>query len=255
MTLLSSFKKGTIASTTKTISIKPLNRIKQLYETPESNVDEQIHEVNIHERIAEAKDRLRELQVKQEEILLATKQQVSTLKSNWDSERNQLVAQAKEEGYADGFKHAEQEVEKAYAKKIEEANELTEEAEKEHFKRIEASTNSIIQLSTRIAEKIIHTHIEEKNDAFYSLVKGAIEELREQPEINIYVPAEQYEFMLLQKNELVELMSGKANVSIYIASHQQCYISHPLGKIDISIDTQLSQMREKLIEIAAESQL
>ncbi len=242
-------------STTKTISIKPLNRIKQLYDKPVQEEVDRSAEVHIQEKIVEAEDRLKELQRKQEETITKTNEDISALKNEWEHERHQLVTEAKEEGYAAGFEHATQEVEKAYSEKLAEANQLIQTAEREHVKRIEESTNSLIDLSTQIAEKIIHSHIEKSQDAFLSLVQGAIEELKEQPEVNIYVPAEYYEFMTLQKSELVELMNGKANVLIYIASNDQAYITHPLGKIDISIDTQLTQMREKLLEIAMENQL
>lgn len=242
-------------STTKTIAIKPLNRIKELYEKPAQEEVDHSYEITIQERIVEAEERLKELQRKQEETVTKTNEDISALKSEWEHERQQLVTQAKKEGYAAGFEHATEGVEKAYRDKLAKANELIQTAEHEHDKRIEESINSLIDLSTEIAEKIIHKQIAENEDAFLSLVQGAIEELKEQPEVNIYVPAEHYEFMMLQKSELVELMNGKANVLIYIAPNDQAYITHPLGKIDISIDTQLTQMREKLLEIAMENQL
>lgn len=256
MILLSSlYKENRGAPATKTISIKPLQSIQQLHEKNHTIVDHQSHEKDIQKRILKAEETLHGLRTEKETIITEARKKVEQLKNSWKEEREQLVSQAHDEGYTAGFEQAKQEVRALYADKLNEANLLIESAEHKHMERIGESIDSMIHLSIKVAEKIIHTHIEKKQEAFVSLVKGAIEELKELPEINIYVPAEQYEFMLLQKSEIEQWMNGKAKVSIYVSVNQECTISHPLGKVDISIDTQLTQMREKLLEIATENEL
>ncbi|HLR16131.1 MAG TPA: flagellar assembly protein FliH [Bacillota bacterium] len=248
-------EKHMTASATKTISIKPLKRIQQLHEKSHELNDRHAHEKDMQERIFNAEQTLQDLRTQKEIMLTETQDEVEKLRNNWKEEREQLVSQAHEEGYTAGFEQAKQEVHDLYAEKLRDANRLIETAEHEHMKRIEQSMNNMIQLSIEVAEKIIHTEIEKDREYFISLVKGAIEELKELPEIHMYVPAEHYEFMLLQKSEIEQWMNGKAKVSIYVSTNQECTISHPLGKVDISIDTQLTQMREKLLEIAAENEL
>lgn len=256
MILLSSLHKGhTIIPARKTISIKPLKSIQQLHEHSSEFIDRQAHETDVQERILKAEQTLIDLQAQKETILTETQHEIHQLKKRWKEEREQLVSQAHEEGYTAGFEQAKQEVRDLYAHKLNEANLLIESAEQEQMKRIEQSTDSMIQLSIEVAEKIIQTHIEKDQEAFVSLVKGAIDELKEQPEITLNVPAEHYEFMLLQKSEIEQWVNRKAKVSIYVSANQECTVTHPLGKVDISIDTQLTQMREKLLEIAAENQL
>lgn len=256
MILLSSLHNGhTTLPEKKTISIKPLKSIQQHHVEHYEMIDDQGHEKDIQERIVKAEQALHDLRTQKDAILTETQNEVEQLRNSWKQEREQLVSQAHEEGYNAGFELAKQEVHDLYAHKLNEANRLIELAEHEHMERIEQSINSMIQLSIEVAEKIMHTQIEKDNSSFTSLVKGAIEELKEHPEINIYVPAEYYEFILLQKSEIEQLMNGKAKVSIYISTNQECTISHPLGKVDISIDTQLTQMREKLLDIAAENQI
>lgn len=240
---------------TKKISIKPLAHIKEHYETPHERELDATDIDHVQQEMVEAEQKLESLYEQQEEIRIQTTKEVEQLKLDWQEERAHLTKEAEKAGYTDGYNHAEQEAWEQYAHKISEANTLIETAEKEYYKRIEEATYSVIELSVQIAEKIIHTHMHGNEDAFLSFVKGAIEELKEQPEINIYVPSEQYEFMLLQKDEIVEMMHGKAIVSFYIAPENTCYITHPLGKVDISIDTQLTEMRKKLLEIAMENQL
>lgn len=252
--LLSNYIDDPVEASTKTITIKPLTYIQQTYEKPKQDEHNSSYEEQLHTSITAAEARLKEIEQEQKDLQLQTKEQIKQLRAGWEDERRQLVTEAKEEGYQAGFEIAKQEVKQQYQEKVNEANQLTRIAEEEHVKRIEQSTSSLIKLSVQIAQKIINKEIEENKQSFLSIVQAAIEEVKEQPEVQIHVPSAHYEFILLQKNELVELMNGQAIVSIYIAADDTCYITHPLGKIDISIDTQLTQMREQLIDLAMENQ-
>ncbi len=244
-----------VQTNVKTITIKPLPYIQHTYEKSTRDQFVVSEEEQLQTTIIMAEARLKELKQEQLDVQVQTEEQIQQQREAWEQERNKLVAVAKEEGYQAGFEIAKQEVMKQYEHKLIEANQLIKTAEEEHMKRIEQSTDSLIGLSVHIAEKIINKEIRDDQHAFLSLVQAATEEVKEQPEISIHVPSEHYEFILLQKNELVQLMNGTANVSIYVTSDKDCYITHPLGRIDLSIDTQLTQMRDKLIEIASENQL
>lgn len=241
--------------TEKKIAIKSLTSIRQTYEQDDEESSEQNKQYNLNETIAEEERRLEDLLQQQQEVQSETKNQIDQLRENWSKERLQLVEDAKKDGYEAGFTLGKKEATTHYLDMIDQANRLTDMAEEAYISRIEQSTTSLIELSIEIAAKIMNREIDENEHALQTLVEGAMNEVKDQPEIQIYLPSAHYESILSHKNELAEMMRGKANLTIYISSKNECYITHPLGKIDLSIDTQLAQMRENLLEIAAENNL
>jgi flagellar assembly protein FliH len=162
----------------------------------------------------------------------------------------ELKQQAFQSGYEDGYKEGISEASKQYEETLESARKIVETTEVEKIKRIEASEETIIDLSIGIAKKIVSDTLQANGDAWFKLVRDAINEVKEKGEIKLFVHPNQ--FYLTNEFRADFEAHSQMVVSVYPDGNlkeNQCLIDTKNGLIDASIDTQLEVLREKLIEV------
>ena len=75
--------------------------------------------------------------------------------------------------------------------------------------------------------------------------------MRNFSETQIHVHPNQYEFLLSKKEEILSIFTQDTNLVIYPdsdLSEGSCLIESPTGRIDAGIDTQLTEIKNALIE-------
>lgn len=173
----------------------------------------------------------------------------------WQEEKARLIEEARKEGYQDGFEKGKKDGLQEYENVIESARQVVQLSKKDYEKKIEASEETIIEIAVKVAEKIIAANLKREPELFTGLVREVICEVKEYPEVKIYVHPDKYEFMLEQKEELMELFTTKTELYIFpdvnLPENGIC-VESPFGKIDASIDTQLEQLKSKLLNIVRE---
>ena len=123
-------------------------------------------------------------------------------------------------------------------------------AKNDYHSYLESSERTILELALKIASKIVAIKIED-DQYFLSLVKKAVKEVRNFSETQIHVHPNQYEFLLSKKEELLSIFTQDTNLVIYPDSDLSegcCLIESPSGRIDAGIDTQLTEIKNALIE-------
>lgn len=239
------------ASNRRIIEIKPI----------ELRIDEQQSEqlikeddvVTLLEQVEKAKAEFAELNNKKESLLEATKAEIEKEKSEWQQEKLNWIESAKKEGYSAGFELGKSEVRIEYQKVLEQANTIVETTTKDYHATLEKSEDMIAQLAVKVAEKIIKTSLTENPAAFLEIVKAAVKEIENRSVISIYLHPMNYETVFAQKQELINLLENESKLSLYVKedlSENACIIEHPFGRIDASIDTQLNQIRNVLLELS-----
>ncbi|MGQ4664619.1 flagellar assembly protein FliH [Metabacillus halosaccharovorans] len=179
-------------------------------------------------------------------------QQIQFEKSNWDQEHEQLIEQAKQEGYAEGLELGRQEALRQYQSTIEESNHVIDLSKRDYDEKIQSAENAILELSIKIAEKIIAVKLSESPNHFLPLVKKGLNEVKEYEHIKIHVHPLYYEFVLSQKDELRTLVTNDTDFNIYAnaeLNEHDCFIESAFGQIDVSIDTQLEQLKKQLMDL------
>ncbi|WP_245712515.1 flagellar assembly protein FliH [Anaerobacillus alkalilacustris] len=162
-----------------------------------------------------------------------------------------LFKQAEERGYNEGFQHGLHEGQRQYETAIEEAKDIVTSSRKDYFHRLEEAEPVIVQLAIKVAEKMIFDSLENNEEIWLSIVKDVINEVREQEHVKIYVHPQWFELTVNHKEELRLLLPNCENLSIYPDLHlgeNGCTIETPYGKIDASIDSQLSEIKYALLE-------
>lgn len=232
----------------KVISIKILGTPEKEMIVP--TLEEEQKNINklIEETEAEASRIL--IQAKKECDLLY--EEIKLEREAWSQEKAILKSGAHEEGYKEGKKIGEQQGYSEYQEMLQEARQVVQSARKDYLTYLGTSEKTILDLATKIAKKIIGTKIEENKDYFSALVKRALKEVKDFPEVQLHVHPLHYEELLSKKEELMTIFSNVVNLFIYPdsdLSEDSCLIESSSGRIDASIDTQLSEIKVKLTEL------
>ncbi len=231
----------------KVISIKSIKDIVEAEE--EEAVDHQA--TNLQMEVDRLRTELRQLEVEKERLLSEVRQTIAQEKEAWQVEKEEERERAKEVGYQEGYNQAVQEVEERYHAMLAEANEITKRAKEEYDKTVSKYEQAIVQLSVAIANKIITTSIDEKPEYFTKLVETAIIDLKDSSNVELHVHPSQYELLVGQKEEFEQIVMKEDVISIYVNTQLEpysCMIKHPYGQIDVSVDTQLEEIKRALEE-------
>lgn len=244
--------------------IKPL---RQSFEQPEKKVitikmvgfsdpevyehaDEEFHRTPddlLHEARSEAEQILSQAKMEYEKVTEDIKRQ----RHSWTEEKEMLVSEAKEEGYQNGWNEGQQQGYSEYRHLIQEARQIIEAAKNDYTAYLEASEKVILDIAVKIAGKITAHKIED-DEYFLMLVKRALKEAKECHDIRLHVHPKSYEFVLSQKEELLSIFSHETHLFIYPDEEMNigdCIIESETGRIDASIDTQLSEIKQILTEL------
>lgn len=214
--------------------------------------DEQIKARKEIERLEQT---LANLQEKKEKMMTDLKHAIEEEKNDWLETKERERQEAKDLGYKIGYDEGIEHGERQWEEKIQEANRMTEIANRDYHRTIEKHEDAILNLSIAVAEKIMKEKLADDYHTFLPIVKHAIEELKERANIVIYVHPTKYHFLVEQKDELEQLLEEDELLSIYADKQlkdEDCVIKHPFGQIEVGIDTQLHQIKNVLAEKIAE---
>ncbi|GGC90391.1 putative flagellar assembly protein FliH [Thalassobacillus devorans] len=208
-------------------------------------------EAEIKRKLREAEQERNAAHEQAEDLLRNTEAEISHQKQVWEQERVHLEEAARKDGFEQGLLEGRNKGFEEFALNIEKARQVIDQAKEEYQQIIASSETDILDIAVQAAEKVICQQLTHSPESFMSLVKGVIADVQDQPEIIISVHPEQYSLLLTQKNELESLISSKSKLTIY--PHAQldsysCLIESPFGRIDASIDSQLTELRKQLEE-------
>lgn len=259
------------------ISVEDLRRIEQLRMATkpqiisesavdgggESSID--VETQSMKERILRDAEQVAEELVRQaRESAEQIKAQAAEEAESWWQERRLQDEQATEEarrlGYDDGFRQgsedAGRQLRSEWEAKLSEASQIVKQAyiAKEHI--IQEAEQFLVELSCRIAEKVIARRIEETPELTLELIAKALSRRKEQGTITLCVAPSQFSFVHAAKDELSMAIDSQASLAIVpdqIVGEGGCVIRSSFGSIDARVDTQLTSIRQELLRVAAHS--
>ncbi|RFU71285.1 flagellar assembly protein FliH [Peribacillus saganii] len=180
-------------------------------------------------------------------------QEANLSRERWEQEEKPMLMQAaREEGFQRGYEAGQQQGYKEMAESIAFAKDIVQSSKNDYRIKIESSEKTILELGLKVAERIIGLKLDESEEAFYSIVKRAIREAREYDEVQLHVNPVHYGFLLTQKDELEGIFPRQTDLFIYPdeqMDEHSCYIESSNGRINASVDSQLLEVKQKLIEL------
>ncbi|WNF39036.1 flagellar assembly protein FliH [Bacillaceae bacterium IKA-2] len=213
---------------------------------------------SIEPRVVIAEDKLQTAIEEADKIKRAASDEYDRFQAKMDEEisdsqqvAEKLYKQAQENGYNEGFQQGLQQGQKEYETLIQDAMNVVTASKNDYIQHLEEAEPIIVELALKVAEKIIADKVAEKSDNWISLVKEVINEVREQSHVKLYIHPNWYDSTLSHKEELRLLLPNCENLYIYPDVHLKengCTIETPYGKIDASVDSQLTEIKHTLLE-------
>lgn len=239
----------------KVISIKKPEEIfkKQTVEETEEKIEE--NEITLQIQIDKLKNEITHLEKEKQKLLESIRTVVQQEKQAWQEQKEIEQKEAQEVGYKVGFDKGLEDAFKQYETLLQEANEITQLAKQSYDQTISKYDQAIIELAVSIGKKILITELEERPELFNNIVEQAIQDLKDSSNVEIYVHPKQYKLIVHHKEELEQMVRNEDVISVYVDQNMDeysCLIRHPFGQIDVSIDTQLKQIKHALEEKIAE---
>ncbi|MBM7659364.1 flagellar assembly protein FliH [Bacillus mesophilus] len=205
--------------------------------------------------LANAKSQSEAMIYEAKQRLQLINEQINEMKFAWETEKEKLFEEVKAEAFQVGFQQGEVAAVEQYSAIIKEGCHIVEQAKLDYISQVELAEETILKLGIKVAEKILRVHLDETKDDFIQLVKHAIKEVKDYTDINIMVHPSMYEMVLAQKDELKALFNGDKSLYIYPNEELRetgCLIESSFGRIDASIDSQLNELKVKLLELIEE---
>jgi flagellar assembly protein FliH len=235
----------------KIISIKILESIKETDSLSEMSFQaaaEQKEKELLNQAYSQAETIAKEAELQAKTI----RDQVMQERMAWEQEKVRLIEEAKQEGFIKGFDEGKMQGHQEYHDQILFAQEVIKNAKKDYESQVALAEKTILQIGLSAAEKILGEKLRDNEDWFLAIVKRAMKEARESREVQIHVHPYHYEFLLSRKDELVVSFPKETSIYIYPndeLSETSCFVESANGRIDASIDSQLEELKRKLLEL------
>lgn len=231
----------------KVISIRVL-------ETLTRNLDEDDVEVEVN-----PKELLEQARSEADSIVQDARLQADNMRNDleqerlyWEQRKIEIAEAAKSEGFKQGLEEGRQQGYTECLDLINFSKTVVDSSKQDYLNKIESAEKTILHLGIKVAEKIIGLKLEEDEETFLAVVKRALKEAREYREIRLHVSPKHYDLLLSQKEELLAIFPLETDLYIYPDDEIQengCIIESANGRIDASIDSQLQELKQKLLEL------
>ncbi len=179
-------------------------------------------------------------------------EELANLKQLWEEEKIVLQKGAYEEGFGQGYEEGIQKANSDMIDSLKLANQTIENSKENARKYIEDQEHVILELALTAAERIIGASLDRDEDVFISIIKRGLKEAREMKEIKLYVSPKYHGIVTKNRDELAEMFPTDIPFFIFVnedLNDTDCYIETNRGRIVVSIDDQLNELRLKLSEI------
>ncbi|WP_201000556.1 FliH/SctL family protein [Paenibacillus glycanilyticus] len=262
----------------KSSSVIALDQLKQLYwlnkhAAEQVAVTEEIIEeagpdeetISIRDQIISdaqifAEERIREAGEQSEQMLAKAEADIDAwwLEKRLEDERHSEASRQAgfEQGYAEGQAHAEQAMRQEWESRLEEANAVLKSAYEMREQIIQEAEPFLVELSVSISEKVIGRQLSEAPEMALELIRKALSRRREQGVIALCVAPGQLAFVQAAREELNLVIDSQAELQIIPDATVKdfgCVIRSAYGSIDARIDTQLSEIKRELVQLANQS--
>jgi flagellar assembly protein FliH len=233
----------------KIISIKVLESMKEndlLAEMDSRAADVQ------KELLNQAYSKAETIVTEAKQLAKSIQEQILQERNAWEQEKIRLIEEAKQEGFSKGFNDGMIKSRQEYHEQILFAQEIIKKAKTDYESQVGQAEKTILKIGICAAEKILGEKLGESEDWFYAIVKRAMKEARESCEVQLHVHPNHYEFLLSRKDELAVIFPKETRIYIYPndeLSETSLLVESANGRIDASVDSQLNELKRKLLEL------
>lgn len=193
---------------------------------------------------------------KAEEIIEDAKRQAEEVVNDSiqqaEDAKQHIFSKAQEDGFAFGQKEAQKQLEQ-----LRKQDEIRiQEIQEEYSRKEEMLEQTLVETITGIYTHIFRTNLDDYRDILIYLIKSTLRGVNSSKQIVIHVSPEDFGYVNGNRKLIMDQLPS-SSVSFEIledmnVSKRQCMIETESGIFDCGIDTQLEQLRKKLVLLSYE---
>lgn len=182
----------------------------------------------------------------------------------WDKQREELetlrkqtIEESRREGYQAGHQEGIEASLEAYRELLDGAKNLLEKAHEEKREIIASAEPFLVEVSVAIARKILAQELAADNAKVMGLVQEALARVRSRGAVTISANPEYYPVLLENRENLLNMLDSQSELIILPDHHMEgagCLIETSMGSVDARIDTQLSEIKQALLQVSGGSE-
>jgi len=187
-----------------------------------------------------------------EQLRTTAQNDIEAMHGAWEAEKAELQQRAYDEafqvGYEEGMKKSQSDMQEAVRK----ANGTVETAKANGEAYLESQERLILEIAMKSAERILGHQLETDPELFLSIVKRGLKEAREMRDIKVYVSPDCYKLVSDSREELASIFPPDVPMLLFVNDdfeNDECYIETNHGRIVVSVDEQLNELKERLVEL------
>ncbi len=180
-----------------------------------------------------------------------TRQFVDNEIAVWEQQKVEFQQAAYDEGFTQGLEEGRNKATADMKQAVATANEAIGIAHENAMEYLQHQEHVILELAIRTSERILGTTLEENDELFLSIVKRGLKEAREMKEVKVYVSPTYFSLVSSNREELASIFPVDVPFMIFVdedINPTDCYIETNHGRIVVSIDEQLQELRRKLVD-------
>ncbi len=208
----------------------------------------------------------------EDEIIQAARAEAKDIVENARNEADKLCAQAiqdgqnegrkqghamglqqgKDEGLQQGLAEARQQMAEQLREAADRSNGMVVAAQQEVDRLLAEAEPKIIELVLAISRKVISEEMAERPTVVLNLVRGALERVRDQDNINIHVSPDDYDQIMQARRDLQGVVGVERSLTVSadpVLARGGCLIETSFGTVEAGIDTQLEAIRRALLDL------
>lgn len=171
---------------------------------------------------------------------------------SWEDEKTVLQQQAYDEGFQLGYEEGRQKALADMQESISQANDIVAQSLVQARDYLVSQERLILELAIKSAGRIIGETLEEDDERFLSIVRRGLKEVREMKEVKLYVSSRYHKFISNQMDELSAIFPPDVPFLLFVnedLNDTECFIESNHGRVVVSIDEQLMELRNRLVEL------
>lgn len=187
-----------------------------------------------------------------EQMRQTAQEDIAAMQAAWEQEKTALQQKAYDEGFQVGYEEGRNKSISDMSESVKIANEVTVQSKENALKYLDEQERNILEIAMRTAERILGKTLEEDEEAFLSIVKRGLKEAREMKEIKLYISVYRFELISSNRAELASIFPPDIPFLIFANDDfdtDDCIIETNQGRIVVSVDEQLNELKEKLVEM------
>lgn len=217
---------------------------RPLFET--SHIPDVLTEEQLLEQRLQLAEQEMKLKIEQaDEYYRAKMQEIDEAQAKAEIEKEALFANAKQTGYQQGLNEGREKGEVSYNDQLQLAQDIVVSVSEAKRKELTAYERDLKALAFAIGAKITKQKMQDEG-AFLPIIEDMLREVKEAKAVKLFVHPNQFTAIATQKESLIRFGQQLEIYPDKDMDELSCLIETPFGKVDASIDSQLTELRKAL---------